>query len=88
MTSGIPFSRQEIDYVKQHSPNEFPSIIARGLATKFREYNGGSRSTKAVALLMKQIHEGTIPPDPPTSQKPEPAAGKKPGKKLGKKVPV
>lgn len=67
MTSGIPFSPQEIAYVKAHSPREFPSIIARGLATKFREYNGGSRSTKAVSLLMKQIHgtaPGVLEPEP------------------------
>ena len=59
MTSGIPFSPQEIAYVKAHSPKEFPSVIARGLATKFREYNGGTRSTKAVAMLMKKIWEGS-----------------------------
>ncbi len=63
MTSGIPFSRQEIDYVKQHSPNEFPSIIARGLSVAFNEYNKGKRSKEGVAILMRAIRDGTLEPD-------------------------
>ena len=55
MTSGIPFSKEEIAYIRAHSPHEFPSIIARALAIKFREHNKGTRNPKAVKVLMKRL---------------------------------
>jgi hypothetical protein len=58
MTSGIPFSPQEIDYIRQHSPKEFPSIIARGLSITFNEYNKGKRSKEAVSDIMRWIAAG------------------------------
>jgi hypothetical protein len=63
LTSGIPFSREEIEYVRQHSPREFPSVIARGLAMKFRDYNGGYRSKDGVANLMQKIWSGSLESD-------------------------
>ena len=60
MTSGIPFSEEEIEYVRIHGPiYKFPSIIAVKLGAKFGKYNGGTRSTKAVSLLMKRLYESS-----------------------------
>ena len=60
MTSGIPFSKEEIEYIKQHNQHEFPSVIARGLAFHFREYNGGYRSKESVIQIMRRLANDTI----------------------------
>lgn len=92
MTSGIPFSKKEIDYVKAHSPKEFPSIIARGLAYQFREYNGGYRSKAAVAALMRKIWAGTLESDKAdpvvTLEEPPKVPDMRKGKQGKKKPPV
>jgi len=72
MTSGIPFSKEEIEFVKAHSPKEFPSVIARGLALKFRDYNGGSRNPRVVAALMNELAQGTERQEKPS---PKPYSG-------------
>ena len=52
MTSGKPFTAREDDFIKQNCNEQYPSLIARALAVHYSEDNGGSRSTKSVALRM------------------------------------
>lgn len=57
MTSGRPFSPNEITFVKSHLHEKYPSVIARALGQYFTEENGGSRSTKSVSRLMQKLRE-------------------------------
>lgn len=57
MTSGKPFSPNEIAFVRAHLHEKYPSVIARALGQYFPEDNGGTRGTKAVAKLMQRLKE-------------------------------
>lgn len=57
MTSGKPFSPNEIAFVRAHLHEKYPSVIARALGQYYPEDNGGSRSTKAVSKLMQKLRE-------------------------------
>lgn len=57
MTSGKPFSPNEIAFVKTHLHEKYPSVIARALGQYYPEDNGGSRSTWSVRELMKKLQE-------------------------------
>jgi len=57
MTSGKPFSPNEIAFVRSHLHEKYPSVIARALGQYYPEDNGGSRSTKSVAILMQKLRE-------------------------------
>lgn len=55
MTSGKPFSKRELAFIRQHMNEKYPSVIARHLGQHYSEDNGGSRSTKAVASVMLKM---------------------------------
>ena len=57
MTSGKPFSPNEIAFVRAHLHEKYPSVIARALGQYYPEDNGGSRSTWSVRELMKKLQE-------------------------------
>lgn len=75
MTSGKPFSANEIAFVKAHLHEKYPSVIARALGQYFPDDNGGSRGTKAVSMLMQKLRE------------PEPVENKTPRQKQKEVIP-
>lgn len=65
MTSGRPFSDREIEFIKEHMNEKYPSVLARHLGIHYADDNGGFRSKKSVASLIRRLTE---PPQPKRRQ--------------------
>lgn len=55
MVSGIPLHAEEKRVIEEMIDEEFPSVIARYLAVRYAQYNGGSRSTRTVQGYLRRV---------------------------------